>query len=412
MPHLCTRAMHGLPCDSGEPGAKAGTEERGLEADEAKETEAASLRALCRRVIEIGRAHYSVDILAFSFDLERVVKALIKAQDYTARLPSAEQLVSSAAGSRGALARQLVENEKVFCARLKQLGLVRFMEGSAEQLYEVRIVKSRALERPCTCIDLLRTGLLCKHGVAVFVALKQGVVKIESSVRLSELRTPEAGASVSAPEAKSSTTTLLRALRSAEREVRDTKAAAAIEVQQLCTAMNQLQMRLDSTASILAATTGGNRGVGTALEILGASETLDRWVLEIGRAQYSIAILAFSFDLDRVVNALIDARRRLGPNVRVIMDRNMFNSNQTKNQRPAAIQMRANGVEVRTGPSGRVHAKVLLTDSVTMFGSTNWTVVSQQNEEWTVAIEPTEACVRFSLGRFNKLWGSCHQLAA
>ena len=93
-------------------------------------------------------------------------------------------------------------------------------------------------------------------------------------------------------------------------------------------------------------------------------------VLEIGKAQYPVAILAFSFDRARVVNALIEARKRLRPNVRVVMDRNMFKRNQTKKQRPAAVQMRANGVEVRTGPSGRVHAKVLLTDSVTMLGST------------------------------------------
>ena len=88
MPHLCTRAMHGLPCDNGEPGAKAETEEQGLVADEAKETEAAPLRVLGKRVIKIGRVHYSGDISAFSFDPERVVKAFIKAQDDTACLPS------------------------------------------------------------------------------------------------------------------------------------------------------------------------------------------------------------------------------------------------------------------------------------------------------------------------------------
>ena len=161
-------------------------------------------------------------------------------------------------------------------------------------------------------------------------------------------------------------------------------------------------MKLDSTASLLTAATGGNRGVGTALEILGASETLERWVQEIGRAKFSIALIAFSFDLALVVDALMEARKRLGPHVRVIFDRNMFNSNQTKNQRPAAIQMRANGVQVRTGPSGRVHAKVLLTDSITMLGSTNWTNASQHNEEWTVAIEPNSAGMVSAHERFNK----------
>ena len=82
----------------------------------------------------------------------------------------------------------------------------------------------------------------------------------------------------------------------------------------------------------------------------------------------------------------------------------MFNRNQTKNQRPAAIQMRANGGEVRTGLSGRVHAKVLLTDSVTTLGSTNWTNASQHNEEWTVAIGPTVAGVVSTSERFNQLW--------
>ena len=146
-------------------------------------------------------------------------------------------------------------------------------------------MKSRALEAMCTCTDFLRTGLPCKHVVAVLVALKQGGLKIELAARLPELRSQDASsAAIVAPEPKNATTTLLRALRSAEREVRDTKAAVATEGQQLRAAMNKLQRQLDSTASSLAATTGGNRGVGTALEILGASGTLDRLVLEIGRA--------------------------------------------------------------------------------------------------------------------------------
>jgi len=238
-------------------------------------------------------------------------------------------------------------------------------------------------------------------------------VLIEPATRASESRPSEAGTlAIAAPESKSSTTALLRALRSAEREGREAKAVAAQEVQHLRAINGQLQIRLDSTASLLTAATGGDRGVGTALEIMGASETLDRWVQEIGRAKFTVAIIAFSFDLDLVVSALMEARRRLGPHVRVIMDRNMFNSNQTKNQRPAAIQMRANGVQVRTGPSGRVHAKVLLTDAVTMLGSTNWTNASQHNEEWTVAIEPNAAGVALAAERFNKLWEASTPLQA
>ena len=133
---------------------------------------------------------------------------------------------------------------------------------------------------------------------------------------------------------------------------------------------------------------------------------------EIDRAQTYVCVIAFTFDLLQVVNALMKARKRLGPHVRVIFDRNMFNSNQTKNQRPAAIQLRANGVQVRTGPVGRVHAKVLLTDSVIMLGSTNWTAASQQNEEWTVAIEPTGEGSRTSLERYNRLWSASQDMVA
>ena len=73
-------------------------------------------------------------------------RAADDASDYTVRLPSVEQLLSSAAGSRGSLAKQLVESEQVLFARLKPLGLDGFVEGAANQAYEVRIVKSRALE--------------------------------------------------------------------------------------------------------------------------------------------------------------------------------------------------------------------------------------------------------------------------
>ena len=59
---------------------------------------------------------------------------------------------------------------------------------------------------------------------------------------------------------------------------------------------------------------------------------------------------------------------------------------------------------MRTGPSGRVHAKVLLTDSVTMLGSTNWTSASQHNEEWTVAIEPNLTGLVSAGDRFDALW--------
>ena len=59
---------------------------------------------------------------------------------------------------------------------------------------------------------------------------------------------------------------------------------------------------------------------------------------------------------------------------------------------------------MRAGPSGRVHAKVLPTDSITMLGSTNWTNVSQQNEEWTVAIEPNAVGLVSAGDRFDQLW--------
>ena len=145
---------------------------------------------------------------------------------------------------------------------------------------------------------------------------------------------------------------------------------------------------------------------------MGAHETFDRWVAEIKAARGYVLIIAFTFDLFQVVDALTEARRRLGPEVRAIFDKNMLNSNQTRNQRPAAIQLRANGVKIRTGPSGRVHAKVLLTDSTIMLGSTNWAAASQQNEEWSVAIEPTLAGARASRDRFEKHWGASNELIA
>ena len=98
------------------------------------------------------------------------------------------------------------------------------------------------MEAMCTCTDFIRTGSPCKHGVAVLLALKQGPLKIEPTARLPEFRSQDASsAAVAALEPKNARTTLLRALRSAEREVRDTKAAAATEGQQLRAAMNELQ---------------------------------------------------------------------------------------------------------------------------------------------------------------------------
>ena len=318
-----------------------------------------------------------------------------------------------AIGARGSLARTLVESGNVLFARVEPLGLAGFVLGSGDNTYEVRLVRTRALEATSSCPDFLKTGELCKHGVALLVALKQEAVQIEPAVRSSDLRSSDpAGQTAGQSESTSSTTTLLRALRLAEREAKDAKIEADAESKGLWSALHSLQAKHDRLTAKLQEVTGGLRGVGTALDILGAYETLLQWTNEIDRAQTYVCVIAFTFDLLQVVNALMKARKRLGPHVRVIFDRNMFNSNQTKNQRPAAIQLRANGVQVRTGPVGRVHAKVLLTDSVIMLGSTNSTAASQQNEEWTVAIEPTDEGSRTSLERYNRLWSASQDMVA
>ena len=127
--------------------------------------------------------------------------------------------------------RKLVDSDSVVSAHMEPLGLDGFVRGSSDKTYEVRFAKTRALEATCVCFDSLKTGERCRHGVAFLVSLKQARVQIEPATKPQGTRgSPDAGSQGTSSSGPTSvTTTLLLALRTAEREARDAKETADAE---------------------------------------------------------------------------------------------------------------------------------------------------------------------------------------
>ena len=131
-------------------------------------------------------------------------------------------------------------------------------------------------------------------------------------------------------------------------------------------------------------------------------------------------MLAFTFDLSDIMDALTAARKRKCT-VEVALDRG--NSLKCANSRPLIMQMVANGVQVRVvsgrplreayvharpgrlnGLNGILHAKVLWTEAVAMIGSCNFTTSSQANREIVAVIRPSRRGVDQLKEAFSEIW--------
>ncbi len=93
-------------------------------------------------------------------------------------------------------------------------------------------------------------------------------------------------------------------------------------------------------------------------------------VSAISSARQRVWLLGYGFTEDRIVEALLDARRR-GTDVRLILDR----SNADGGMRSAAAYIAKRGIPVRIDRTVRIaHNKLILIDGDTVImGSLNWT---------------------------------------
>ena len=159
-------------------------------------------------------------------------------------------------------------------------------------------------------------------------------------------------------------------------------------------------------------------GLGHVGRLLDAAETKAAWLTEL-RAAQRIDMLAFTFDLEDVVEELIAARVRK-VEVRALFDKRQAYGNATRRMKGALRRMAAYGVEVRTisgfelagvyhgyvAGSGVLHAKVLATEASLIVGSCNWTTASQANQEWDVQVQLNESGLAEVKRRYDKLWAA------
>jgi len=118
-----------------------------------------------------------------------------------------------------------------------------------------------------------------------------------------------------------------------------------------------------------------------------------------------VLLVAFTFDLDDVVQAILEAKRRAPDiDVRVLIDKDQGLNGQTRNLRPRVLQLTSRSIPVRLFGRSRLHAKVLLTDAGQMWGSLNWTNASLLNIERSTATSLAPNRLNDEKRWFESLW--------
>ena len=209
-----------------------------------------------------------------------------------------------------------------------------------------------------------------------------------------------------------------RAAAAAERE-RARAAALEAQLQEARSRIGVLEGQLAARAPAAPAPAQAPEppvGLGPVTRLLDAAETKAAWLVEM-RAAKRINLLAFTFDLEDVIEEMIAARVRK-VEVRAIFDKRQAYGSATRRMKGALKRVAAYGVEVRTisgfelsgvyhgyvAGSGVLHAKALVTETSLIVGSCNWTTASQANREWDVQIQLNEAGQAEVKRRYDELW--------
>jgi phosphatidylserine/phosphatidylglycerophosphate/cardiolipin synthase-like enzyme len=130
----------------------------------------------------------------------------------------------------------------------------------------------------------------------------------------------------------------------------------------------------------------------------------DQIVSWIGKANSSVHILIYSFTLDRIRDALIQAHGR-NVQVEVVFEQNSLNDagNEYQNLKNAGIAVRADG------NSAYMHDKIMVVDGkVVLTGSYNWSpqAENENNEDLVVITSDNVASIYES--EFQKIWNAAH----
>jgi hypothetical protein len=153
------------------------------------------------------------------------------------------------------------------------------------------------------------------------------------------------------------------------------------------------------------------------------SEVPSAWARRIREADEKVWLRAFTFDCPEVADALMELRRRRGPedvDIRILLDQEKTLTRATKRTEETIHRLQAGGIAIRviqgkklsliyegnTSLRGAQHSKMLLTDTNLIIGSNNYTLASQTNHELNVEITLAQGSHSLSKieGIFEGLW--------
>ena len=238
-------------------------------------------------------------------------------------------------------------------------GVGLMVQGSRDQVYEVRIRLAAPDGVSCSCPDYVVRGRPCKHILGSCYAL----LSLDHGALLFDDSEPEVTQPAGSGDGAFGRASLLRELRASEAEVA------------------RLQGLLAAAEGRAAAPAAGSQHPG--IRGLSGAETEREWARLSAVAKEFICVACFTFDSSAAVLSLEQARAR-GITVKLVFSAQ--DKSLTRNQAPRLQRLRACGCEIRAHRPGRLHAKVFLSDAGSVVGSTNFTEASQQNTERGVLI--------------------------
>ena len=130
----------------------------------------------------------------------------------------------------------------------------------------------------------------------------------------------------------------------------------------------------------------------------------DQVIFWIGKANSSIHILIYSFTLDGIREALIQAHGR-NVQVEVVFERNNVNEtgSEYQNLKNADIDTRADG------NSAYMHDKVMIVDGkVVLTGSYNWSAHAENENNENLVVITSENLASIYENEFQKIWKTAH----
>ncbi|MEM4473737.1 MAG: phospholipase D family protein [Candidatus Bathyarchaeia archaeon] len=119
----------------------------------------------------------------------------------------------------------------------------------------------------------------------------------------------------------------------------------------------------------------------------------------IERANNSIYIMIYSFTLDSIGNAILDAYRR-GVEVRVVFEKSQIS------QYSEYYRLKAAGVMVRVDTNPHLmHHKVMIVDGVIVLtGSFNWSASAENENNENLIVIKSKAVAEAYRAEFMKIW--------